>query len=119
MDLGLVNPAVRVALDGLTMRQEAIANNVANINTANYTASSVDFESSLQNAVANPNAGFGMSSSSLVTTSLQTGPYDQRGNNVDLEHETLLGTETNLRFQLAIRAAEGRFTQMSNVIKSA
>ena len=119
MDLGLVNPAVRVALDGLTMRQEAIANNVANINTQNFTASSVDFESALQDAVANPNAGPGMSSGSMVTTSLQTGPYDQRGNNVDLEHETLLGTETNLRFQLAIRAAEGRFTQISNVIKGA
>jgi flagellar basal-body rod protein FlgB len=119
MDLGLVNPAVRVALDGLTMRQEAIANNVANINTANYTASSVDFESALQDAVAYPNVGPGMSSGSTISTSLQTGPYDQRGNNVDLEHETLLGTETNLRYQLAIRAMEGRFTQMSDVIKGA
>ena len=30
MDLGLVNPAVRIALDGLMARQEAIAHNVAN-----------------------------------------------------------------------------------------
>ena len=119
MDLGLVNPAVRVALDGLTMRQQAIANNVANINTSNYTASSVDFESALQNAVDFPGAAPGMSANALVTTSLTNGPYDQRGNNVDLEHETLLGTETNLRFQLAIRAVEGRFTQMSDVIKGA
>ena len=44
MDFGLVNPAVRIALDGLMMRQEAIANNVANLSTPNYTATNIEFE---------------------------------------------------------------------------
>ena len=56
MDLGLVNPAVRIALDGLMARQEAIAHNVANLTTPNFTATNVEFESELKSALETPHA---------------------------------------------------------------
>jgi flagellar basal-body rod protein FlgB len=39
--------AVTSALDGLSARQRAIANNIANVNTPNYHAKRVAFEDAL------------------------------------------------------------------------
>ena len=43
--------ALHSALDGLSLRQRAIADNVANINTPGYTARRVSFEQALSAAV--------------------------------------------------------------------
>jgi flagellar basal-body rod protein FlgB len=40
--------AAKVALDGLTLRQQAISRNLANIDTPGYKAKTVDFESTLK-----------------------------------------------------------------------
>ncbi len=44
--------AIRTALSGLTARQETISNNVANIDTPEFRASQVTFESNLRQALA-------------------------------------------------------------------
>jgi flagellar basal-body rod protein FlgB len=116
VDLGLVNPAVSIALDGLMMRQEAIANNVANMSTANYTATNVDFEGALKSALDMPSIGGTASTRSFMSTVASTAPAKQDGNNVSLEEQALLGTETNLRLNLALRAAEGRFNAVRDVL---
>ena len=115
MDFGLVNPAVRIALDGLMMRQEAIANNVSNMSTPNYTATNVEFEGALSAAIDMPGSG-SATAQSFVSVIASEAPRMQDGNNVSLEEQTLLGTETNLRLELTLRAAEGRFTAMKNVL---
>lgn len=117
MDLGMVNPAVRVALNGLVQRQEAIASNVANVSTPNYTATHVSFEQQLQSALQNPGTGTA-SVDDFVARSATNDPRRQDGNNVSLERETMLSSETNLQFQLAIRAAEGRFNAYRDVLKA-
>ena len=43
--------AVTSALDGLSARQRAIANNIANVNTPNYHAKRVAFENALLRSV--------------------------------------------------------------------
>jgi flagellar basal-body rod protein FlgB len=43
--------ALSSALDGLSMRQRAIANNIANVNTPNYKAQRVQFEDALAKSV--------------------------------------------------------------------
>ena len=116
MDLGLVNPAVRIALDGLMARQEAIAHNVANLTTPNFTATNVEFESELKSALETPHAAGVASTADFLTTEASSAPRQQNGNNVSLEEQTLLGSETNLRLELALRAAEGRFNAGKNVI---
>ena len=116
MDLGLVNPAVRIALDGLMARQTAVAHNIANLTTPGYTAMNVEFESTLQSALEMPYPDGTATSADFMTTQASTAPYRQDGNNVSLEEQTLLGTETNLRLGLALRAAEGRFNAMRDVM---
>lgn len=116
MDLGLVNPAVRIALDGLMARQEAIAHNVANLTTPNFTATNIEFESELKSALETPHAAGVSSTADFLTTEASGAPRQQNGNNVSLEEQTLLGSETNLRLELALRAAEGRFNAVKHVI---
>ena len=49
--------AMRTALGGLQQRQQAIANNIANVDTPNYKAKGVAFEEALQAELAGPPKG--------------------------------------------------------------
>ena len=113
----LVIPALKIALDGLAQRQRVIATNVANISTPGYQAQSVEFESALQSALSfAPNA----SVADLQGTISEVGTGDPSrldGNNVNLDRETLLGSKTNLQYSLALRAIDGRFQTMRDVVK--
>ncbi len=95
--------ALRSALTGLSMRQRTIADNVANINTPLYLAGRVDFESALRSAVAD-----GQTTRVTPTASRSLEPTREDGNNVNLDQETLSGIETNLRYQLTLRAVDER-----------
>ncbi len=46
--------ALRTALSGLQQRQQAIANNIANVDTPNYKAKAVSFEDALAGELAAP-----------------------------------------------------------------
>jgi flagellar basal-body rod protein FlgB len=46
--------ALRTSLSGLQMRQQAIANNIANVDTPGYKAQAVSFEDALQAELAGP-----------------------------------------------------------------
>jgi len=96
--------ALNSALDGLALRQRAIAENVANIQTPGYHAKKVQFEDALARAV---DGGSG-AASATVARSLEPTRLD--GNNVNLDEETLLNVDTNLRYQLATQAVDGTFS---------
>jgi len=98
--------AIGSALDALALRQRVIANNVANISTPNFHAGKVQFEDTLAAAVAD---GSGDVTAS-VASSLEPTRLD--GNNVNLDEETLLNVDTNLRYQLATQAMDGKFSSM-------
>jgi len=101
------------ALTGLSERQTAIADNIANINTPNYKAKVVDFEAALTRSVA---AGNG-TVAPTQTTSLE--PTELNGNNVNLNEETLSNMTTVLKFQFASQAASQQFTNIQEVLKGA
>jgi flagellar basal-body rod protein FlgB len=107
--------ALRVALGGLSARNKAIANNIANVETPNYRAQKVKFEEALNNAVAEGNSPSTVAPSTL--TSLE--PTRLNGNNVNLDEETLSSIDTNMRYQLAIRAMDGKYNSLRSVIKGA
>ncbi|WIB65572.1 flagellar basal body protein [Curtobacterium sp. MCBD17_040] len=103
--------ALSSALNGLSERQNAIADNIANINTPNYKAKVVDFEAALSQSVA---AGSG-NVAPTTTTSLE--PTQLNGNNVNLNEEDLSNMDTVLKFQFASQAATQQFTEMQDVLK--
>lgn len=104
--------ALESALDGLAMRQRAIANNIANVNTPGYHAQRVQFEEELARSVA---AGDGQAEPT-VRRSLEPTRLD--GNNVNLDTETLSNIDTVLRYQFATRAMDGQFSSVRTALRT-
>ena len=107
--------SLRVAVSGLAARQQAIANNIANIETPGYRARKVKFEEALQSAVTNGTSPAEVTPS--VLTSLE--PTRLNGNNVNLDQETLSHIDTSMRYSLAIRALDGKYNSLREAIKGA
>ncbi len=104
--------AMKSALDALALRQRVIADNVANIQTPGFLAGRVSFEDELARAVER---GGGPVEAS-VDRSLE--PTKTNGNNVNLDTETLLNVDTNLRYQVATRAIDGTFSSIRTAMRT-
>lgn len=104
--------ALGSALDGLSARQRAIANNIANVNTPNYHAQRVQFEDALAQSVSRGDGHV------TATTARSLEPTQLNGNNVNLDTETLSNVDTVLRFQFASQAINGQFTSMRTAMRS-
>jgi flagellar basal-body rod protein FlgB len=104
--------SLRVAVAGLTARQNAISDNIANIETPGYQARKVKFEEALSSAVKN-----GESPSSVrpsVQNSLE--PSRLNGSNVNLDEETLSHIDTTMRYQLTLRALDSKYSMLRTAI---
>jgi len=100
------------ALDALSLRQSAIADNIANVQTPGYQAKRVQFEDALNAAVAQ---GSGLVQ---ATTKLSLEPTLENGNNVNLDTEVVSNTDTTLRYQLATRAVDGEFSLLRAAMRT-
>jgi flagellar basal-body rod protein FlgB len=109
----VTSAALTSALDGLSQRQRAIADNIANVNTPGYHAQRVSFESAL---AASVQAGDGRAS---ATTSVSAEPTRTDGNNVNLDTETLSNVDTVLRYQFASQAINAQFTGIRTAMRTA
>lgn len=125
-----MTPAVYVlekALDAATLRQRAIAHNIANINTPGFKRYEVSFEDKLRRALG-LEAGLPL---------YRTHPYHfppaptditpevspdnsttmrQDGNNVDIEREMVNLAQNSLNFNFAVQQLNGRLAMLRYVI---
>jgi flagellar basal-body rod protein FlgB len=92
--------ALHAALAGLAQRQRVTADNIANVNTPGFLAGQT------------PTVHGG-----TVARSLE--PTNTNGNNVNLDAETLIATETGLRYQLALNALDGKYNVMRTALRTA
>lgn len=97
--------ALHSMLRGLSARQTAIADNIANVETPGYTAKAVDFETSLREALDD-----GASADVAPTTSSTDDLALPNGNNVQIGEEMVKLTDTNLKYELAIQAMTSKFS---------
>jgi flagellar basal-body rod protein FlgB len=113
--IGDVTPsALHAALSGLSQRQRVTADNIANLQTPGFLAGRVDFESSLRGALRNgerPAINGGSVARSLEPTNIN-------GNNVNLDMETVIATETGLRYQLALNALDGKYNSLRTAMRT-
>lgn len=105
--------ALQSALDGLSLRQQTIAHNIANVNTPNYHARRVAFEGALAASVAS-----GSKTMTAATTGTSLEPTNLEGNNVNLETETLSNVDTVLRYQFATQAVGGEATALRTALRT-
>ena len=111
-----VSKVLGLALDGVTTRQQVIANNIANVDTPDFRATSVDFETSLRQAVEGGEMEDPNASAPAIESSLSTTPVGANGNNVDLRKETLAAVQSQYQYQILTRAVNDRFTLMREAI---
>ena len=89
---------VEYTMNGLQLRLDTVANNIANVNTPGFTAQRVDFETSLTHALqaGNPTPGAGPQ----IVNSM--GLVDNTGNSVSLEDELTEMTKSSLERQVMV-----------------
>ena len=113
MSLGMpdaVSSVLVSALDGLALRQSVIADNIANVDTPGFRATSVDFESSLAAALQHGE----MPASGVAPVARATNaPVGQDGNNVDLRKESLAAVQSQFQYQVMTRAVSDRASLLS------
>ncbi|MCW2755888.1 MAG: flagellar biosynthesis protein FlgB [Marmoricola sp.] len=110
-----VTQVLSTALDGVSARQSVIANNIANVDTPNFRATSLDFETQLQAAIDDGSFADGNAPSVGTTTTPTDTPVGANGNNVDLRNETMAAVQSQFQYQILTRAVTDRF----NLVKTA
>jgi flagellar basal-body rod protein FlgB len=110
VDGGIVD-VLQFALDGVTDQTNAIANNLANSQTPNYTASDVSFQQSLALALNSPGEA-----TASITTTPSTNPAGSNGNNVDFGTELVSSEQSALEYQQLSQSLNDQFRLIRGVV---
>lgn len=102
---------LQFALNSTVSQQQVIANNISNLNTPNFQADKLSFESSLAQALGQG----GIATSQTVPEGLASAT---NGNNVSLPTETTLMMKNNLENQTLDNAISGQFNILSNAMNA-
>lgn len=92
------------AVDGLTQQQQAIANNLANSETPGYTATDVNFQSSLSQALSSTGGG----TATVQATPDPAAPATD-GNNVDTGNQMVDAEQNTLQYQSTVELLNAQF----------
>ena len=114
------------AADAAWQRNEAISNNIANVDTPGYKRQDVAFESVLQQALGNNR--YESMDDKVANVNLSRLPgrayvdyanysYRLDGNNVDIENENVMLAENQLKYQGLISSINQEFTNLKTVMK--
>ena len=114
------------AADAAWQRNEAISNNIANVDTPGYKRQDVAFEAVLQQALGNNRYESMDDKVANVNLSRLRGrayvdyanySYRLDGNNVDIENENVMLAENQLKYQGLISSINQEFTNLKTVMK--
>ena len=114
------------AADAAWQRNEAISNNIANVDTPGYKRQDVAFESVLQQALGNNRYESMDDKVANVDLSRLRGrayldyanySYRLDGNNVDIDYENVMLAENQLKYQGLISSINQEFTNLKTVMK--
>lgn len=114
------------AADAAWQRNEAISNNIANVDTPGYKRQDVAFESVLQQALGNNRYESMDDKVANVDLSRLRGrayldyanySYRLDGNDVDIENENVMLAENQLKYQGLISSINQEFTNLKTVMK--
>lgn len=115
---------IKGALDVSSLRQETISSNISNINTPNYKANRVIFESNLKDAIdgvslSHTNNGHIYSNKEhSVELVKQNNTYIQdNGNNVDIDFEMAELSANNIYYSSLVSQLNAKYQMMRNIIQ--
>jgi flagellar basal-body rod protein FlgB len=118
--------AAQIALDGLALRRDLIAQNVANVDTPGYKSQEINFEETLQLALkrknplalktTNPGHLFMDENSLLYQVGTRSGGTDRADeNNVDIDLELSQLTETGVRYEAISNVVSKKFSLLKTI----
>lgn len=96
-------------LDVASMRQNVIAQNVANVNTPGYNAQEVAFEDALAQALNQQGGGPTLPTPEVIAS--ETGSRREDGNNVDIDVEMARLQKNALYFKIYTQLLAGDLAQ--------
>jgi flagellar basal-body rod protein FlgB len=108
--------ALDQALLGSSLRQKAIADNLANANTPGFRRSDVDFQSALADALGSGATGDAISQLRFSPEPDNAGPQRADGNNVQVDAEMAKLNENAVTYQALLAVAKARLTMLSIAI---
>ncbi len=109
------------AADAAWLRNEAIANNIANVDTPNYKRQDVTFETELQRAMSGSSSmsitekidRVNMDRIEIRTYSDYDGfSYRLDGNNVDIDTENVILAKNQLKYEALMDSISGEFSSL-------
>lgn len=108
-------------LDGLWSRQQAISDNLANVDTPGYKAKQVSFEDQLRAQLSNSSEnqydminGIKSTQPNVTVSDDQTQRLD--GNNVDTEQQNVEMARTQLNYMYSLRELSDYFSRLKYAI---
>lgn len=116
------------AADGAWARNNALANNIANVNTPGYKRQDVSFETELRNALKNSrytsldnkvaaaNEHLDRIIPKVYTDSAQWS-YRLDGNNVDIDTENVELASNQIKYNGVVESLNNEFSNLKTVIK--
>lgn len=114
------------AADASWLRNEAISNNLANVDTPGYKRQDVSFETELEKALSNSRyISMDEKVKNVELAKLNPRPftdyagysYRLDGNNVDVDQENVYLAENQLRYQGLMASIQSEFQNLQTVIK--
>src|SRR5690349_14819927 len=95
----LTDLVLQRGLEGASLRQQLLSNNLANANTAGFKRADVDFQSSLAAALASGDPGRATAAAAFAPQTDTTSATSADGNNVDVDQELSSLTENSVDYQ--------------------
>ncbi len=115
------------AADAAWLRNDAIANNIANVDTPGYKRQDVAFESELKKAIGRSSNTSNMDQrvAAIRTAQLKPVPYTDLsgysyrldGNNVDIDTENVMLAENQIKYQGLINSISEEFNNLQMVMR--
>ncbi len=101
-----IHVALERAMQGSTMRQEALSENLANVNTPGYRRKDVDFHSALQAAM--PSGHDAVASVPVAEQVDDAAPMRADGNSVDVDVESANLAQNALEYEALAQVLRAR-----------
>ena len=120
--------AAKLALNGLSLRQQAISRNLANIDTPGYHAQTVNFEETLKRAL-NESPTLAMQATNTAhlaspeqstgfTSTMRPGGTERADqNNVDIDVEMIEMSETGIQYQAVSQVISQKLLLLKNIAR--
>ena len=99
-------------LDVATDRQQLITTNMANVDTPGYHTKDINFHTAMQQVM--DHGELRMEPASMSIDNL---PERPDGNNVNVDRESMMMSETQLQYQMGVQLIKEQFHELLSAIK--